>query len=198
MDSGQPESPRQRHSQQRMNYAAAGVILVVVTLLALAALPALLRPMVPVVHDSCLSNVKQIGLAFRMYASDNDGYLPPRSQWPAALLVPYLLGNTGLFICPSDERNLGPPQKAVEASYAMNQWAPTRLYSPEPGAAAEDLNLPLVFDATDILGGREVAAYRHSNKNRLGMTYEGLNVGFVSGKAKWMERREFERTDMSP
>ncbi len=49
----------------------------------------------------CLSNLRQIGLAFTMYVSDHDGRCPPMkdAKEAAAALVPYLR-NQRFFTCP--------------------------------------------------------------------------------------------------
>lgn len=33
-------------------------------------------------QTTCMSNLRQLGKAFLMYAQDNDGYLPPYRNWP--------------------------------------------------------------------------------------------------------------------
>lgn len=59
---------------------------------------------------SCLSNLKQIGMALNMYAQDWDGFLPSHFQWVwdsaetkrfTDTLMPYIK-NREIFFCPSD------------------------------------------------------------------------------------------------
>lgn len=70
----------------------------------------------------CINNLRQIGLALQMYASDNDGFFPrgggvdgcgPQATIRgsafggligAGRLLPYLGNNLNIFVCPSADR----------------------------------------------------------------------------------------------
>ncbi|HVX56879.1 MAG TPA: DUF1559 domain-containing protein, partial [Candidatus Saccharimonadales bacterium] len=78
---------------------------------------------------SCLSNVKQLGLAFTQYSQDYDEKNPsgPNCYWPggngwAGTLFPYVKSSK-LFFCPDDSGS----QTATYTSYAYNSnnTAPT-------------------------------------------------------------------------
>jgi general secretion pathway protein G len=104
-------------------------LLVVIAVIALLA--AILFPVFATVRGkaretSCLSNIRQAGLAFSMYVQDYDGYYPygvdpadrdtpqiwngfpvfkatiPSLPWVHSLLLPYVR-NAELFHCPSDQ-----------------------------------------------------------------------------------------------
>lgn len=84
-------------------------LLVVVAILGVLA--ALLFPALSSAHEkaresACSSNLRQIGQALAMYASDHDDHLPPVSSpanvpWDAALLN-QVGHNTSVFRCPAD------------------------------------------------------------------------------------------------
>ena len=61
------------------------VVIAIIAILAAMLLPALSKAREKARSISCVSNEKQIGLAFRMYCDDNGGYLPPYNDgdWKA-------------------------------------------------------------------------------------------------------------------
>lgn len=76
-------------------------LLVVITIV--AALAALLLPVLGMarqrtVERTCVSNLRQIGLAFRMYSSDHDEVRPPSLY----NLVGSYITDRAILICPSD------------------------------------------------------------------------------------------------
>lgn len=114
-------------------------LLVVIAIIAILA--AILFPVFAKVREkarqvSCLSNEKQMGLAFIQYSQDNDETLPTNGTgginpwyfrgcgW-AGQVYPYLK-STGVFHCPDDstapvsEVTNGTPDTAVPISYAIN------------------------------------------------------------------------------
>ncbi|HOJ40458.1 MAG TPA: prepilin-type N-terminal cleavage/methylation domain-containing protein, partial [bacterium] len=52
------------------------VVIAIIAILAAMLLPALNRAQQNALKASCLSNLKQVGLAFHMYAQDWDGFTP--------------------------------------------------------------------------------------------------------------------------
>jgi len=79
----------------------------------IAVLAALLFPVFMHVREKgqqtvCLSNERQLGVAFLLYTQDNDEYVPlGRDAW-AAEIYPYLKA-VDVFHCPSDNTSAQPP-----------------------------------------------------------------------------------------
>ena len=102
------------------------VVIAIIAVLASMLLPALARSKEKARRISCVSEVKQIALAMKMYVDDNSGNYPPRMPDPSSgpaypckpcrtidwrpYAVPYLSGTTNItnstgssvYICPGD------------------------------------------------------------------------------------------------
>ena len=111
-------------------------LLVVIAIIALLA--AILFPTFAVAHESarritCQSNLRQIGLALQMYATDYDEIYPPDNLgisikgktldgW-ASLIQPYAK-STAILQCPSEETKPNPiPTATGYTDYAINKYA---------------------------------------------------------------------------
>src|SRR5262245_32564183 len=101
------------------------VVIAIIAILASMLLPALARAKEKARRVSCVSNVKQLGVAMKMYVDDHNGNYPPRMPDPAPgpafpckpcrtidwrpYALPYVSGTTnltnasGVFICPGDK-----------------------------------------------------------------------------------------------
>jgi prepilin-type processing-associated H-X9-DG protein len=142
-----------------VEYGVVGAILVVV-----AAILFPVQSRIPHAREksrqtACLSNVKQLVLAFQMYAGDHGDRLPLADSWVSAVW-PYAK-NRGLFVCPTD-------RKGSTLSYAM----PWSMSEAKLGDIPEPERTPIVYDAD----GSGAFAPRHNG---------GGNVGFADGHAKW-------------
>jgi prepilin-type N-terminal cleavage/methylation domain-containing protein len=115
------------------------VVIAIIAILASMLLPALARAKEKARRTSCVSEVKQISLAMKMYVDDNNGSYPPRMPDPAAgaaypckpcrtedwrvYAVPYLPGGTNttnsssVFVCPGDN---GIPQATFALFYGTS------------------------------------------------------------------------------
>jgi prepilin-type N-terminal cleavage/methylation domain-containing protein/prepilin-type processing-associated H-X9-DG protein len=94
------------------------VVVAIIGILAALLLPTLARAKQKAWATACLSNVRQIGVASRMYADENGDALPRSAHegesWVGSL-QPYA-GGTNLWRCPRDANKIRP------YSYALNDF----------------------------------------------------------------------------
>lgn len=103
------------------------VVIAIINILAGMLLPSLTRAREQGRRAVCLSNLRNIGQALTMYASENDGFFPPEDSSPTEandldLLYPSYLDNAEVFWCPSDAVKPATFRPEVESKYASN-WS---------------------------------------------------------------------------
>ncbi|MFY9484609.1 MAG: DUF1559 domain-containing protein [Patescibacteria group bacterium] len=91
------------------------VVIAIIAILAAILFPVFAKAREKARAASCMSNLKQIGTAFAMYASDYDQLMAPSQlngpitgttySWPA-MIMPYIKNNQ-IFVCPSGEPTAG-------------------------------------------------------------------------------------------
>jgi len=109
---------------KRKNLSGFTLIELLVVIAIIAILAAILFPVFAQARDkarqsSCLSNMKQLGLAMNMYAQDYDGLLMQTTSEHPVLKIhwsyvaqPYVK-NAGIFVCPSDPTPVSPKTPCV-------------------------------------------------------------------------------------
>ena len=110
-------------------------------------------------RPSCLSHIKQIGIASLMYATDYDGHFVRMPGWDDAL-YPYAK-NREIYRCPSDDTNgaLGYGMNLDVAGSPLGSWPSTR---------------------------ETVAFYDGDGLEVIERHNDGANYAFMDGHAKWL------------
>jgi prepilin-type N-terminal cleavage/methylation domain-containing protein/prepilin-type processing-associated H-X9-DG protein len=175
------------------------VVIAIIAILAAILFPVFARAREKARQSSCLSNVKQMGLAASMYAQDYDDWLLPANyffndDWPGdeermswtRLLEPYMK-NEQLFLCPSHDDPWSLERYwTFPTSYGINQEVDEM-----PLAQIEKpAEVWLVIDATSChvrLNAKERIDERHN---------EQANATFVDGHAKVTTLQQIDAADM--
>jgi prepilin-type N-terminal cleavage/methylation domain-containing protein len=109
------------------------VVIAIIAILAAMLLPSLSSAKGKATRISCVNNLRQLGLAMKLYVDDNRSYFPPRAnenRWPNRLHSNYQ--NVKLLVCPNDGPkpetwsedpvNVNYPADSKPRSYFVNGW----------------------------------------------------------------------------
>ncbi len=177
------------------------VVIAIIAILAAILFPVFAKAREKARQTSCLSNVKQLSLAFMMYAQDYDEVLIPLAngnytyQW-YELIDPYIK-NAQVLRCPS---------KAFQMGYGLSFYNIAEddgFGTPGKGAALASIQEPadaLMFTETEDNNTGSYRYYVYSLRlYSLGISGQpyncvaypgrhngGNNVGFCDGHAKWI------------
>jgi prepilin-type N-terminal cleavage/methylation domain-containing protein/prepilin-type processing-associated H-X9-DG protein len=185
------------------------VVTAVLALLAAFLFPVLARAREQAWQSSCLSNLRQVGLAHRIYLQDWDDCFPswwlpgpPRPPhvgvyhfWPEEL-APYLR-SAALLRDPKASAD-PPPEGEVLADYVLATWGPG-------GEGTEDepywrwpgppLTLAQVARPTETFALMDGFTTDEAATGWVPRHGGGLNAAFVDGHARWVPGEDFWRVE---
>ncbi len=163
------------------------VVIAIIAILAAILFPVFAKAREKARQTSCLSNLKQLGIATMAYCQDYDERAPNYRYpdpyfWPN-FIMPYVK-NTQLFSCPSR-----PPANPsnLYACYGFNyhhgnSWPLAQFQSPaEHFMIVENFNQLASCSAAHGFGATYTPGMTPLPHN------EGVNVNFFDGHAKWMK-----------
>ncbi|MCE5217234.1 prepilin-type N-terminal cleavage/methylation domain-containing protein [bacterium] len=188
------------------------VVIAIIAILAAILFPVFARAREKARQTSCLSNLKQIGLALMMYCQDNDEtYLrvarvryDQSGSWDTEVFAPWrqplepYMKNKQVFYCPS-KSNRSTYTANDDTDYVLNGYfacATPMTYFPSPSETicfGERSNNPV--DAGDLDFCKYITYspweadcfWPHLCTDRHN---EGANYAFADGHAKWMKREQ--------
>ncbi len=152
------------------------VVIAIIAILAGMLLPSLNRAKAKAKQAGCLSNLRQIGLGFRMYVDDHNGFGPTTTHGTTTnaswiyQLVSYVGNVDQIRLCPADRKA---PQRLTNnaSSYTLNEFTAVDLVDPF-GQARESYRkidaLPhpsrtyVVFEIADAAGVSIYNDHTHS------------------------------------
>ncbi len=185
------------------------VVIAIIAILAAILFPVFAKAREKARQTSCLSNLKQLGLALHQYAQDYDEMIPPHNdddgstdwRWYTIFLrlTPYTK-NYQILRCPSDN-GFTPPAPGAGGrwwSYGFNSDCG---YGGTADAAFLDPSGTVVFfDADEADGGVEEDGdrpYENPTKAAYNRHNDGMNVMYYDGHAKFMNPRALKREDFT-
>ena len=173
------------------------VVVAIIMMLVVILFPVFGRARDKARQSTCLSNLKQLSLAYEMYRKyyENEGLDPAilKENVLEQGILPYTKNNR-LFNCSSDYRAPSAREKELfgrKLSYGWNQWT---LKEAKGRMSVNDAQIPLVFDAslTRTTSPWKLEALPE-NPYPLALRHaEGMNVAFFDGHARWLSREYVE------
>ena len=154
------------------------VVIAIISILASMLMPALSTARERARRISCMSNIRQIGLALIMYADDWEDYFPPNhstedTDWDLDLLYGVQLDQRGIFRCLSDSDI--PKPILTHGSYGYRGHQQNR-----------GSDLRLVGDDGAGWGNPALGPPNHKG---------GGNMSFNGGHTLWVNQRQWKEYD---
>jgi len=198
------------------------VVIAIIAILAAILFPVFARAREKARQASCASNIKQLALAWHMYAQDYDERAVPMwayidssgtRYWAQSFLVPYIK-NRQIWECPSYDNVLNPGtcEDRTRGGIGYN-WS----WDPAMGWDGSDrgwisfkkisvLERPAEFiiliDGTCMggtpYGGRALAGWQNGDWPAAWRHNGGANCGFADGHVKWMMPRNILFNQLCP
>jgi len=192
------------------------VVIAIIAILAAILFPVFARARENARKSTCQSNLKQIGIAQRMYGQDYDetnaaccvgGHTA--GQWFTDLMLPYSK-NDAIFICPNRQNTATHrctcPSRRRNRGYGLNNWVSGSKYF---GVSDAQCALPaqtiIMSDARCFNTGWTSTS--PMPLNRVGDTYDaagnitewrhngGVNALYADGHVKWLRPSGNERSN---
>lgn len=170
------------------------VVIAIIAILAAILFPVFARARENARRASCMSNEKQLGLAFMMYEQDFDERVPMHYgyvqagvtySWPV-VLQPYAKSRQ-VFFCPSDTlHNSSNAISTANVSYGYNYYYLSAYTGPVSLAAIQSPSETLLLGDTSPNASGYVIYYTGANVPT-DLHLEGCNFAFVDGHVKWMK-----------
>jgi len=143
-------------------------------------------------ESTCVTNLKQIGIATLMYAQDYDERLPMASGWQTGI-NPYIK-NERVYHCPAAVFVMAQSAPAA-TNYAYN----SALDMMKMTRVAEPPNTVLAYDSADFGANANDALTSLPSPGRHQLSVQGNNVSFVDGHAKfWPDAQPLPQGEILP
>ena len=176
------------------------VVIAIIGILAGLVLPSLSNARQAGLRVKCMNHERQLCLAARMFADDNDGWLPargtgPAERWPAALRN-YYDRNTKVLYCPVSRNPATPVDpfapNSNSTSYVINGFNDVIPYNTATAVKLDQIPQPagtiLFGEEKDGDGNFYMDLVEGNQNNILDFVrhHGGANYAFADGHSEWV------------